>query len=52
MTVQNVPRDSSEGMGITDVADQLMFDDDSNSDSQSSESDEPDEDFHMGGEPW
>ncbi len=52
MTVQNVPRGSSEGMGIPDMADQLSFDDDSDSDSLSSESDEPDEDFHGGGEPW
>ena len=52
MTVQSVPRDGSEGVGVTDMADQLSVDDDSNSDSQSSESDEPDEDFHRGGEPW
>ena len=52
VTVQNVPRGSSEGMGVPYMADQLRFDDDSDSDSLSSESDEPDEDFHGGGEPW
>ena len=52
VTVQDVPRSSSEGMGVTDMADQLRFGDDSNSDSQSSESDEHDEDFHGGGDPW
>ena len=52
VTVQNVPRGSSEGMGVPDMVDQLRCDDDSDSDSLSSESDEPDEDFHGGGEPW